>query len=304
MKSRLLIRLLCLSLLLSLQPGLLVAQDDDTRGIWDSGFRQKRQKSSNSTAKKSIKYHRTTPKVFTSVEVKPTKPEDLQSDKGDKAVVGLTFWKLRRSVKTDDKAVRMLERVDDKDVELTPERVESDTLFAPGDMVRLSFESPRDGYLYVINREQYSGGKVSDPVLIFPTLRDYDGNNRVTAGRVIEIPRKAKFTLSPKNPAYEGEILTFIVSPKPLDGITAAPRELELDDEQVKKWETMWSSAKIEKYELDEGKGKVYTKAEKEAGETGTRLLTQDDDMPQTLFVLDSKPNTPILFTLHMKLRK
>src|SRR5690349_11648608 len=129
MKSRLLIRLLCLSLLMSLQQGLLVAQDDDTRGIWDSGFLKKRPQASASTAKKSIKYHRTTPKVFTSVEVKNPKPEDIQSDKGNKAVIGLTFWKWRRSVKADDKAVRILEREDDKsEAEWTPVRVESSTL--------------------------------------------------------------------------------------------------------------------------------------------------------------------------------
>jgi hypothetical protein len=33
-------------------------------------------------------------------------------------------------------------------VEWTPERVEADTAFAEGERIRLSIESPRDGYLY------------------------------------------------------------------------------------------------------------------------------------------------------------
>ena len=305
MKNRLMIRLLCFSLILGLQPGLLIAsppQDDDTRGIWDSGFLKKRPKpASPLAAQKHIKYHRSTPKVFTSVEVKKAKLEDLQADK---AVVGITFWKWRRSVKTDDKAVRILEREDDKsEAEWTPVRIESDTLFAPGDKVRLSFESPRDGYLYVIDRETYTDGSMGEPHLIFPTLKDYDGNNKVTAGRVIDIPR-TKFVLKSDNTKYGGELLTFILTSKPIDGVVIPPRMVKLENAQVKGWEKDWGTARVEKYELEEGKGKAYTKAEKEAGEIATRLLTQEDDMPQTLFVLDTKAGNPILFTLQMKLQK
>ncbi len=299
MKIRFLMRLLCLTLILNLMAGLPVAsalQDDDTRGIWDTGFLKKRKASaSQSPTRKKIRY-----KVQTRVEDKKPTLEDLQANK---TVVGITFWKWRRSETSDDKAVRILEREDDKETEWTPVRVESDTLFAPGDRVRLSFESPRTGYLYVINRETYSDGTSSEPHLIFPTMKDYGGDNYVQAGRVIDIPR-TKFVLKSNSAKYSGEEVTFLFSPTKLTEVSVPDKMTKLPAAQVQKWEEMWRTAKVERYELDEGKGKAYTKAEKEAGESATRLLTQEDELPQTLIVLDAKPDSPILFTLQMKLRK
>src|SRR5262249_20289199 len=126
--------------------------------------------------------------------------------------------------------------------------------------------------------------------------------NKVTAGRVIDIPR-TRFVLKPNSPDYAGEVLTFIVIQQPLEGLTVPPRMMKFEAEKVNGWEKTWT-AKVEKYELEDGKGKTYTKAEKEAGETPTRLLTQEDDMPQTLFVVDKKPGSPILLTLSLKIHK
>ena len=55
----------------------------------------------------------------------------------------------------------------------------------------LSFESARAGFLYVIDREQYADGSASEPYLIFPTSRTRGGDNRVEAGRLIEVPDQA-----------------------------------------------------------------------------------------------------------------
>ena len=93
-------------------------------------------------------------------------------------------------------------------VEWTPERVETGTTFSVGERVRLSIESPRAGYLYVIDREQYADGSTSDPYLIFPTLRIRGGNNSVRAGKVIELPDRNAFKLTPLCSDYEGERLT------------------------------------------------------------------------------------------------
>lgn len=288
-------------------------QDDDTRKLIDTGFLQKRPQAAGKN-RKTPKYKRVTPKIAEQVaktgnktEVKPdpktenkntAKPEIISGNE----VVGLTLWQLRPATKSDDKSVRILEREDENTLEWTPVRVDSDTVFALGDRVRLSFESPRDGYLYVIDRELYEDGSFSEPFLIFPTLKDYNGNNRVMAGRVIEIP-KTSFRLKSKRPDYKGERLSFIVTPEPLAGVTIGSRMLQLDNAQVNNWEKSWSVV-AEKWELEKGKGQVYTKAEKEAGESLARLLTQDDELPQTIFVIASKPGNPFLLNFPMRIVK
>jgi hypothetical protein len=300
-------------------------QDDDTRKMIDTSFLQKRPPSPRKT-RKTPNYKRVTPKISEQIaktekktETKPgdkteNKPGDKVENKpGDKSenqpeiksgneIVGLTLWQLRPSVKSDDKSVRILEREDENSVEWTPVRVDSDTVFALGDRVRLSFESPRDGYLYVIDRELYEDGSFSEPVLIFPTLKDYNGNNKVTAGRVIEIP-KTSFRLKTKRPDYKGERLSFIVTPEPLKEVTIGRGTIQLESAQVNTWEKNWSVV-AEKWELEKGKGQIYTKAEKEAGENHARLLTQDDELPQTLFVIATKPGNPFLLNFPMRITK
>ena len=54
----------------------------------------------------------------------------------------------------------------------------------------MSIESPRSGFLYVIDREQYADGSTSDPYLIFPTQKIHAGNNAVSPGKVIELERQ------------------------------------------------------------------------------------------------------------------
>ncbi len=292
-------------------------QDDDTRKMIDTSFLQKRPQSSRKT-QKTPNYKRVTPKIAEQIakseiksETKPgdklgTKPDDKGENKPDiksgNEIVGLTLWQLRPSVNSDDKSVRILEREDENSVEWTPVRVDSDTVFSLGDRVRLSFESPRDGYLYVIDRELYADGTFGEPFLIFPTLKDYNGNNKVTAGRVIEIP-KTSFRLKSDRTDYKGERLSFIVTPEPLTEVTIGPRLLKLDNAQVNKWEKNWSVV-AEKWELEKGKGQIYTKAEKEAGENQARLLTQDDELPQTLFVIATKPGNPFLLNFPMRIVK
>jgi hypothetical protein len=44
-----------------------------------------------------------------------------------------------------------------------------------------------EGYLYVIDREQYEDGTLGEPVQIFPTTRTRGGDNSVKPGSLIEI---------------------------------------------------------------------------------------------------------------------
>ena len=71
--------------------------------------------------------------------------------------------------------------------EWTPERIEADTPLKVSERVRITVESPRAGYLYVVDREQYADGSLGDAYLIFPTTRTRDGDNKVRPGKLIDI---------------------------------------------------------------------------------------------------------------------
>ncbi len=267
-------------------------QDEAPRQLWDSEFLKKRTppKSPSPGPRKAPGYRRATPKAEAIVEVSSSNE-----------VVGLTIWRLRQSRETDSKEARLLLQEESSGTEFTPERVESETLFNAGDRVRLGIESPRDGFLYVINREQYVDGTMSDPYLIFPTLRNRSGDNAVKAGKLIELPGRSAFRLSPMRPDYDGEVLTLIVSVTPLNEVKTGPGILKLDRALVEAWEQKWR-APFERYELNGGAGTPYTKAEKEAGEDGSRLLTQEDELPQTLFRVTPKPGNALLITVSLKI--
>src|ERR1041385_5172340 len=78
--------------------------------------------------------------------------------------LGITIWRLRpaRSGDSDHRAL-----IREKNKEWAAERVESDATLREGDYVRLSVESPRKGYLYVIDRDLSADGKTGEPLLIY-----------------------------------------------------------------------------------------------------------------------------------------
>jgi hypothetical protein len=269
------------------------AQDDDERRLWDMEFLKKRQPpKTQTTARKPPVYRRTT--------AKPA----VADDKATGEMLGVTVWRLRPAGAADHKDSRLLLQEEEKgdSNEWVPERVEAETAFATGERVRLSIESSRAGYLYVIDREQYADGTTSEPYLIFPTRRIRNGNNAVAAGKVIELPEKAAFRLQPMRPDYQGERLILIVTTEPLAEITVGPRVQKLDSKQVEQWERQWASA-VERFEMVGGAGKVYTRTEKEAGAEG-RLLTQEDELPQTLYRITPKPGTPLLVAISLRIGK
>jgi hypothetical protein len=220
--------------------------------------------------------------------------------------VGVTVWRLRRSLATDSADSRLLvqetENARTERVEWTPERVEVETPFAAGDRVRLSIESPREGYLYVIDRELYADGTTSDPYLIFPTQRMRDGDNSVRAGKVIELPGTSAFRLTPLRPDYRGERLTILVTSEPLPQVTVPANAERLDPALVAQWETQWAGA-TERLELVGGVGQAYTGIERDAAAQG-RLLTQDDALPQTLYRVRSAPGSPVLISVPLTIAK
>src|SRR5262249_18869758 len=135
-------------------------------------------------------------------------------------LVGLTLWRLRPSAPADEQGVRVLVYETRKDEQWTPERVSLETPLAEGQLVRLSIESARVGYLYVIDREQYRDGSVGDPFLIFPIQLVRNGNNAVEPGSLVEIPswdgNPPYLKLKRSRPDHVGEVLTLLVTPEPI----------------------------------------------------------------------------------------
>jgi hypothetical protein len=271
----------------------LGAQDVDERKLWDTEFLKKRQSApaAPATSRKPPVYRRAT-------------PASVSNDQAPGEMVGVTIWRLRPSRVSDGTDSRLLLQEDDKgsNAEWTPERVEAGTTFTAGEPVRLSIESPRTGFLYVIDREQYDDGSTSDPYLIFPTLRMRAGNNTVAAGRVIELPERSAFRLKPMRADYKGELLTLLVTAAPLPEINVGPTIQKLDARLVEQWERQWS-ATIERFEMVGGAGTAYTRAEKEAGAQG-RLLTQEDELPQTLFRVVATPGSPLLVSVPLQIAR
>ena len=266
--------------------------EDQTRDLWDTAFLQKRP-----AGKKQIK--RTQP-VRYKIVGKRTVPTST-TPTSQSAVVGVTIWRLRPSKASDDEEVRQLIH---QQGEWTPERVSAGAPLLEGSRVQLTIESPRSGYLYVFDREIYADKTLGEPYLIFPTLSLNSGNNKVRAGRVVEIPsgedKPPYYTLKRSRADHEGEALTIIVTDKPLTELTIGRSALKISAEQFNSYEKRWG-ALTQQLELDGGSGSAMNKAEKAAG-AGREVLTQDDSLPQTIYQILAKPNQPLLLTIPLSI--
>lgn len=257
------------------------AQETGTRGVTPEEFVKARPAGAKSTAHPGYKL------VSAPIKV----------GNGDMRQMGITVWRLRASV-SQDGGPRILVQEGAESISWTPQRVAAGSLLHEGDRVRISIESPSTGYLYVIDREQYSSGKQGEPYLIFPTTRIHNGDNQVTAGKLIEIPaqedRPNYFTLRKSKPIQTGEVLTVIVSDKLLEGLTIGAQAQLLSAKQVDGWEDKWKG-QTQRFEMVGGAGRAWTKAEQEAGLDGTRRLTQDDPGPQTVYRVAVPAEQPFL---------
>jgi hypothetical protein len=221
--------------------------------------------------------------------------------------LGITIWRLRPTHSTDAGA-RVLVQEGLKSAEWTPERIEADTPLNIGDRIRISVESPRPGYLYIIDREQYADGSLGEPMLIFPTLRTRGGDNRVYPGRLIDIPAQedqySYFTAQPGGDRGDqvAEVLTFILTLDPLP-LEISEQPLKLANPQVAGWEKLWGGA-AERLELVDGAGRAWTKEEKEAGGARGIRLDQSAPPPQTVYRVGRKAGGPLLITVPLRYGK
>ncbi len=218
--------------------------------------------------------------------------------------IGVTVWRLRPS-RSSDEGARVLVMDGLRPSEWTPERIEADTPLNIGDRVRLSVESPRPGFLYIIDREQYADGSFGEPMLIFPTLRTRGGDNRVEPGRLIDIPAQedqySYFTAQPAGDRRDqtAEVLTIILVPQPLP-LQIAEQPLKMAEGQITGWEKLWGGV-AERLELVGGAGRIWTMEEKAAGAAMGRQLTQAGPPPQTVYRVARKAGAPLLVTMPLR---
>ena len=215
--------------------------------------------------------------------------------------VGVTVWRLRPS-RNSDQGARVLVLDGLKQSQWTPERIEAGTPLNVGDRVRITVESPRPGFLYIIDREQYADGSLGEPLLIFPTARTRGGDNRVMPGRLIDIPAQedqySYFTAQPAGTRRDqvAEVLTVILTPAQLP-FTISDQPLRVEPSQMAEWERTWGGI-AETLELMGGAGRTWTNEEKLAGAANGRQLTQAGPPPQTVYRVARKAGAPVLVTV------
>lgn len=220
--------------------------------------------------------------------------------------IGVTIWRLRPATGNDGGA-RVLVMENAQPTQWTPQRIEADTPLQVGERVRLSIESPRAGYLYVIDREQYADGSFGDAYLIFPTLRTRGGDNQVRPGKLIDIPAQEDnpgyFTLvpSPSRSDQVAEVLSIIVTPVPLDSLRLTDKPLKLSKSDVARWEAS-GSVEVERFEMVGGAGMPWSKVEMAASSAGSaRILTQEEPTPQTVYRIGSKNRNAFMVTVPLR---
>lgn len=241
------------------------------------------------------------------------RPDTYRSDKPlieaqktqgmENAQVGVTVWRLQRDAK---------ELTQEGEEGQTLEQVEADTALTIGSRVRIGIEPlSRDGYLYVIDREQFADGSYGTPGLIFPTLKTRKGNNRVKVNQLIYIPMPPSYfriNASRTGKTQVAEVLIILLSPTPLElpaPITDKP--LALSAEKVKEWERLWGT-QANRLELQGGAGrttsaKVQTEGAKSLDQEGAEAeqLAEDDPLPQTVYRAAIKQGNPLLVTVPLR---
>jgi len=220
-----------------------------------------------------------------------------------RGLVGVTVWRLRPSRSTDRREIRALIQDAGKESEWTPERIPADAPLQEGQRVRISVESGEEGYLYLIDRDEYADGTKSEPYLIFPTTRTRNGDNRVKAGVVVQIPAPeddpSYFKVERSRADQVDEVITILVSPKPIAGVGLTANRRKLAEDTVLNWEKQ-SQTKAYRLEAAGQAGKVLTVAEQQASR-GT-VLTRGDPLPQTMYRVESKPGDTLMLRVPLKI--
>jgi hypothetical protein len=266
----------------------VTAQEDDTRQIVPEEFVKRRPAPAAPAARKPAAY-----RVARRVDPSATAG-------ADDVAIGLTLWRLRPA-RAGDTGTRLLVQEATGSSDWVPERVDADAELAIGDHVRLAIESPREGYLYVLDREQYADGTSSPSYLIFPTARTRGGDNAVRPGRLVEIParddRPNYFTVRRNRADQVAEVLHVVYSASPIEALPVRATAAAVPDAQLTTWIKAWSGPTEQLARVDHG---TWSQAESRAGADASRLLTQDDPPPQTIYRLRARKGQPVMFEVRL----
>jgi hypothetical protein len=291
MKSRVIFLLLILMAASASLISTAQTPDEMTRKLWDTAFiAPASSKQTTSRRRRSGAYRVATPNV----PVDNVAPD---------TVVGVTIWRLRPANRADS-GERLIVHDDKATTEWLPERISATTKLVQGDRLRIAVETVRDGFLYVINREQYADGTLGEPYLIFPTTRTAGGNNEVSVGKLVEIPDQGDappfFTMRKSRPDHVAEVVSVLVTPQPLEGVQITDKALKLTEAQVADWEKKWGSS-VGRLDMTTV-GQAWTREEKEAR---TRALTTNAPAPQLVFYRPGAKSTePMFVKLKLSYRK
>ena len=216
--------------------------------------------------------------------------------------LGITIWRLRPA-RTGDSGRRALIREKSKGLLWAAERVQSDGTFREDDYVRISVESPRTGYLYVIDRDLSADGSTGEPLLIFPWA---GADHKLVPGSLIDIPGQEEdpnhFTARVTSRNQVGELLTFIVTATPLD-LPLSDKPLRIEPSALSRWEKLWGGVS-ERYEMEGGVGQAWTQEEQQAAAKKGRQLTREDPVPQTIYRVMAADRNGMLVNLLLKYGK
>jgi hypothetical protein len=285
------------SIMMATQPvGFGASPQDELRTIVSDDFIANRPKGAQTKSGKSARGRNRKPLRTYSLASELSIRTEHKTSSSAFVQLGLTLWKLRPG--TADSEFRQSTRESGgRGWKWLSERVEADTKFRAGDFLRVSIESPRAGYLYVIDRDLYTDGSFGVTNLIFPVTGD---DNRLEPGRLIDIPSENQipFKASPE-PTQAGELLTIIVTSSPLR-LPISDQPLQISKTQLREWEAMWGGV-TERFEMNGGAGQVRTNQEQAAAaRKGTRQLTRNDPGPQTIYLLSPKNKDTFLFNVKL----
>ncbi|MCA1568562.1 MAG: DUF4384 domain-containing protein [Acidobacteria bacterium] len=246
--------------------------------------------------------------------------------------LGVTIGRGRRATEAElrDRRVAKVRLGSGDDYVL--ERISDTTAVTDGTLIQMIIEylaypdatgskvTDQVGYLYVINREQYSNGKYGSPKLIFPTRRTYVGDSRVLPGKTVTLPvpdRAWKVSRSASATAQAFETYTIIVSPTPLKDASGLELQrnnlgagsITLDETLVAEWMRRWGGDEW-RAELEDGAGQLITQREQIAsgdpgrGERSTDEessdLTKEDAPPQIVYRRALSPGGTMLVTVKL----
>lgn len=222
------------------------------------------------------------------------------------AQLGLTIWRLQKA----EGAKEFGQEGDEPQLE----QVESGTALTIGSAVRIGIEPlARNGYLYIIEREQFADGAYGAARVIFPTLRTRNGNNSVKAHELVLIPRPPSyFRINPSKTGktQTAEVLTIILSPTPLElPEPLGDKPMTLSNALFQSWETKWS-APINTLELKGGAGTVTSVKTQTEGsksfdqeEQEAQQLTQEDPLPQTVYHATIRRGAALFVTVPLRFK-